>query len=346
MTQKEQPVGVITLATLFDRGYASRGLVMIESAQLKTNDRIEVLALDPDVPNLLSFPELCGSRAKLRLEPWGDFYRTNQPLRSALENRSRAEAIFTTGPSYLMSLISQVPEGCWLVYADADIEFHSSLESYLRRFSESSVVIAPHRHYPWNRKRLAKYGEFNVGVIAFRNDVDGRKVLSKWAKSCLEWCSDQPFEGKYADQKYLELFHEWSPKVSVDLNEGANVAPWNSSLSRISGSVGNVRIGDRQIDYVHFQGLKRSPERWHLGHLQYMSLAGPKLKSMLYLPYLAKLETAQERLGYDSRQSSVRSSIGLVARALQNLGRLASFVLGQTVSVTTIRRYLAENSTK
>lgn len=343
MTQKEQIERCITLATLFDRGYAPRGLVMIESAQLHANDRIEVLALDSHVPSLLSLLNLGEGRAKLRLEHLEDFYRTNELLRSAIENRSRAEAIFTSGPSYLMSLIHQVPEGSWLVYADADIEFHSSLESYLKRFSGFSVVIAPHRHYLWNRLRLAKYGKYNVGVIAFRNDVDGRKVLSNWAQACLEWCSDQPFEGKYADQKYLELFHEWSPKVAVDRHVGANVAPWNSALSKVTGSIGNVHIGGEPIDYVHFQGLKRSPKRWHLGHLQYLSLAGPKLRRVLYLPYLAKLETAQLRLGYDFRQASARPSAGLVAKTLQCLGRLASFAMGQTVSINTIRRYLEQN---
>ena len=187
MPQKEQIEGPITLATLFDRGYAPRGLVMIDSAQLRATDRIEVLALDSHVPNLLSLLGLGDGRAELGIEQWEVIYRTNELLRSAVANRSRAEAIFTTGPSYLMSLIHQIPEGSWLVYADADIEFHSSLESYLKRFSGFSVVLAPHRHYLWNRLRLAKYGEYNVGVIAFRNDVDGRKVLSNWAQACLEW---------------------------------------------------------------------------------------------------------------------------------------------------------------
>lgn len=313
---------------------------MIESAKLGTRDHVQLLALDSRVVELGTFQK------STQITTMSHLLESVTSLENAVRYRNKAETIFTIGPSFIQSVMDGSPEGAWVVYADADIEFHKPLSMYLATFPNSSVVIAPHRHYWWNRRRLAKFGEFNVGVVAFRNDIEGRLVLSNWAQACLDWCLDQPINGKYADQKYLEDFSHWSDKVVVDSNLGTNLAPWNASYLGIRGEPGNLFVGGARITYFHHQGLRRTSKRWHLGHLPYLAAAGPSLKSKVYLPYLAKLEEAQKRLGLEAAQSSVRPSSRFVARALQDLGRIASFVLGQTISIKKIGRYAAKNTLK
>lgn len=83
-------------------------------------------------------------------------------------------------------------------------------------------------------KKLAKYGEFNVGLVAFRNNKEGLAALQYWADSCLEWCSDIPEDGKYADQKYLENFSKVANGVVIDDRKGVNLAPWNLGFSKLT----------------------------------------------------------------------------------------------------------------
>jgi hypothetical protein len=122
----------------------------------------------------------------------------------------------------------------WIVYADADLYFIRSLESYLGDFEDANAVLALHRHFAWNKKRLAMYGEFNVGLAAFRNNKEGLAALQYWADSCLEWCSDIPEDGKYADQKYLENFSKVGNGVAIDDRRGVNLAPWNLGFSKLT----------------------------------------------------------------------------------------------------------------
>lgn len=329
------------LATLFDRGYASRASVMLASSQVRLPGSLNVLALDNFVSRL---PPL---DCRISITTKNELYLYQPGLLEALVGRSEAEAIFTMGPTYLSYLLNSIPDKEWLVYADADLEFHAPLSDCMHGIPEgTSVLIAPHRHYWWNRKRLAKFGEFNVGLVAFRNDPQGRLVLKTWAEACLEWCRDRPEDGKYADQKYLESFSSWSAGVSVDGRVGSNLAPWNASHKRIRREKDGVTVNGERLLYFHMQGLRRKTSGWQLGHLQYLSLAGRRLKREVYLPYLAKLEAASESLGEGWVSTSARSSGRLVARMAQRILGGLQLVLGQTISIKRIERFLESNPSK
>jgi hypothetical protein len=329
------------LATLFDRGYAGRGVVMIETASVHHESSVNVLALDHFVSRI----KVPGR--ELTVMTKSELFLRFPLLPGTLIGKSESEAIFTIGPTFLMHTMSLIPENDWLVYADADLDFHAPLSECLGNLAPStSVLIAPHRHYLWNRKRLAKFGEFNVGLVAFRNDAQGRLVLKKWAEACLEWCRDYPEDGKYADQKYLESFSSWSNAVAVDTRLGADLAPWNASFKKIRKAEGVVTVNGEKLLYFHMQGLKRRSSSWHLGHLQYLSLAGRNLVNQVYLPYLAKLESVATSLGEGATPSSARSSRGTLARFVHSAFGILQVVLGQTVSLERIERFVESNPTK
>lgn len=47
-----------------------------------------------------------------------------------------------------------------------------------------------------------EYIVFNLFI--FRNNQQGRKVLTWWRKACLEWCYNRFEDGRFGDQKYLD----------------------------------------------------------------------------------------------------------------------------------------------
>ena len=312
--------------SITDSNYLSRCATMIESAKIQS--KVSVLGLDDGVQALkMRFVEST-------VENWGGFLDRNYSLARAVVGRTKAEQIFTAGPSFLLDQAESVAEQGWLVYCDADLFFFQGLEDYLNSFDEANVVLAAHRHFFWNSRRLAKYGVFNVGLVAFRKNEEGLRALRFWADSCLEWCYDMAEDGKYADQKYLERFSSVASGVYVDNSLGANLAPWNSYLRRISvAESGEIVVqGDRLI-YFHAQGLKQKKGRWILGHLNYLSLAGPRIIKLVYRPYLEELEEWAQKKGFEGFGTS-RASTTLLGRFASSVTFALSLLMGQTIKIS------------
>ena len=317
------------LVAISDSNYVSRCAVMIESAGA---DRFTtVLAVDEGVEGLQTqFLEIQIVRLRSFLSEYPD-------AKVQIARRSTSEQIFSIGPSILLNVSESVANDGWLVYADSDLYFFEPLQTYLESLPQCNVVITPHRHYFWNRSRLAKYGKFNVGLVAFRNNEEGLRALRFWAESCLEWCYDRPEDGKYADQKYLERFSSISSGVYVDNSLGANLAPWNSFLKRISLSKsGEILVRRDKLVYFHAQGLKQKNGRWILGHLNYFSFAGPRLKKLVYRPYLEKLEEWAKKPGFEGFGTS-RAPTTLLGKFAASVMYALSLLTGQTIKVLNRR---------
>jgi hypothetical protein len=318
------------IVVVSDSNYTSRAAALIRSAGIE--NQVNILALDNGVLAIREhFP-----RAEVTI--WEEFLSRTPALRAAIDARSKAEQIFSSGPSFLQEQVESVVEGGWLIYCDADIIFYEKLESYFQSLPDCSVVITPHRHYIWNRRRLAKYGEFNVGLVAFKNDADGRKALEFWARSCIDWCLDSAVDGKYADQKYLEEFPSVSRRTYVENSPGANLAPWNAMFRKIVlGPSGEILVDGHRLTYFHAQGLQRRVYSWRLGHLNYLALASQRIKKIIYLPYIRELEEWSNKTGMGGF-GSARSKPSFVARAKEALVGGLSVILGQTINASNSRK--------
>lgn len=323
----KRPMAVIAIS---DSNYASRCATLIESASIQ--DFTTVLALDSGVFALEKH------FTNLKVTKFDEFLSDHSEIASRIQGRSFAEKIFSVGPSFLLLQAHNVVKNGWLIYADSDLFFFQPLWEYLQELPSCNVVIAPHRHYFWNQQRLAKYGEFNVGLVAFKNNVEGLRALRYWADSCLNWCFDKAEDGKYADQKYLEDFASVASGVYVEKSGGANLAPWNSDLSRISvDNKGNIFVNKERLVYFHAQGIKHVNGRWVLGHINYLSFASRQLKKLIYAAYFRKLETWSKRLRTGSF-GSARVPSKLFVRLKNWLIISLSLVCGQTVKLEMQRK--------
>jgi len=266
------------------------------------------------------------------------FLKSHELIAEITASRSWTEQIFSVGPSFLLSQMPSLSPDEWLVYADADLYFFRPLEEYLVRFDEANVIIAPHRHFAWNQKRLAKYGKFNVGLVAFRNNNEGLAALKYWADSCLDWCFDVPADGKYADQKYLENFSMVANGVVVDSRQGANLAPWNLGYSKLALDANDqLTIDGETVYYFHAQGIRRIKSAWILGHLPYLSLASRSAKKLIYKPYLAGL-LRWEEVNPAGVSASSRHSRFQTGSVMLSFIRALQFLLGQVISDSQLRR--------
>lgn len=293
LTPQNENFPKMAVIAISDSNYASRCAALIESAFIQ--DCTTILALDSGVFRLKKHFE------NLNVKKFEEFLANNPEISKSIKGRSLVEKVFSVGPSFLLSHADGVAENGWLVYADSDLVFFRSLQEYLAQLPSCNVVIAPHRHYFWNKKRLAKYGEFNVGLVAFKNNEEGLRALRFWADSCLDWCFDRAEHGKYADQKYLEDFARVASGVYAESSFGANLAPWNSDRQRIKiMKSGEIYINQDKLSYFHVQGVKLINGRWVLGHLNYLSLASRRLIKNIYTPYFRKLESWSEKLGIAS----------------------------------------------
>lgn len=338
----EQRDHALVFTSYCDVNYFPRFAALAQSVQkFETDSRFYLLCLDPETFDL-AHQLISRGVTPLRLEDLEDVF---PELLNVKRERTFMEYVFTLTP-YLMKFTSlKSGEGDLVFYLDADLWFFSDPKTVTNELNDFEVGIIPHA-YPENLANgLKKYGTFNVGLVAVRNSDVGRSCLSWWASQCLEWCGDEPVDGKYADQGYLDQFPNLFDGVKVLENRGFNLAPWNTMGQVIlTDSDGRVTLGDQTpLTFFHFHGLKRFGKWMVTSQLNYRSPATKSLIEFVYKPYLRALQTAEKELENTKSgrptQKLVRGK-GVRKWARNLLGKLlmiASVLTGNAVDMSRLK---------
>ena len=145
-----------------------------------------------------------------------------------------------------------------MLYLDADVFVFADLESIYKEFNGYSIGVCSHRHNRIVKKISNHYGEFNVGVNLFRNDVVGEKCISNWKKECDDWYPSKPNYPLtyFSDQIFLD---DW-PKKYKDYfleikNIGVNVAPWNAINYSFKKLNNKIYVNNKPLIIYHFSSL-------------------------------------------------------------------------------------------
>lgn len=233
------------------------------------------------------------------------FEQGDAPLAAAKASRSRAEYFFTCSPSWLLYVLRTYPEIDLLTYLDADLFFFSSPRGVLDEMGCASIFMVPHR-FPERMQHLAKYGKYNVGLLAFRRDPNGLACLEWWRERCLEWCHDRVEAERYADQKYLDQWPGRFQGVCVSRNPGANLAPHHVELRTITRRAGRVLADGHPVVYYHFEGYKQETAALIDSGLTFAGYKLPRhVVRWLHVPYVNDLLAGRRclaRHGLDVRQ--------------------------------------------
>jgi len=112
-----------------------------------------------------------------------------------------------------------------IMYIDSDIYFYQDIKLVYDEIGNKSVGIIRHRH----NTSLSPDGEYNVGIIYFKNDEAAIECLRWWNDAVL--LGTTPELSTCGDQKYLEGFlPRFGDAVCVIDETIAHGAPWNFRL--------------------------------------------------------------------------------------------------------------------
>lgn len=284
----------VTFCTYFDSRYLSRGLVLYESLRRHAPwARLHALCMDDRAHEVLKRHSL-PSVSPIRL---ADFEDGDTALLAAKRDRTRIEYFFTCTPSLPLYVLRKNPEIECVIYVDADCYFFSSPETIVEEMGAGSIYLVGHR-YPESFHAAEEFGRYNVGILGFRNDREGLRCLQTWRSQCNAWCYDRRENGKFADQKYLDVWPEQFCGVVISRHPGVNLAPWNKANHTLHTEHGTPHVDGRPVVCYHFHGVRFYP----FGIIEPQAIDyGAALSStwlrLIYDPYLKLLAQTSRRLG-------------------------------------------------
>jgi hypothetical protein len=239
--------------TYFDRRYIARAVTLVHSLRKYHPDRFHLFAvcLDDVALNVMRGLAIPG----VELITLAEIERGDDSLVAVKPGRSQVEYYWTCTPTILLRILERNPSIDVLTYTDADLYFYGSAIPLIHEMADKAALIHEHRfseHIPYLR-----FGRFNVGLLCFRNDDRGKKVLADWRSDCLSWCYERQEDGKFGDQAYLDNWEERYPYICITKNIGAGMAPWNQDQYRVRDHLGQVYINGQPLIFYHFQGLRQ-----------------------------------------------------------------------------------------
>ena len=317
---------MIHFCTLFDSYYLDKGLVLYKSLESVSDDFVLYIFCFDD----RCFEILNNMKLKHAVILHNSVLEDEELLKIKSQ-RSKAEYSWTCTPITIeYVLIHYNVDGC--TYIDSDMYFFSDPQVLFDEIDENvgDVCIVGHRFNDdeLGRSLEKRNGKYCVEFNYFRNNDNGRHVLTWWKERCLEWCFDIPEEDRMGDQKYLNKFPILFKNVHELENKGAGVAPWNLKQYTLLAKEPKISLSYRgqAIDLVfyHYQNIRYMPGRL----VNIKSLTDDKpIKYAIYVPYLKEIEKTRcflkERYGLTFDPSKlVRSSnkiLGFLQRHFASL---------------------------
>ena len=276
--------------TLFDRNYLFRGLALHESLERHVHDfTLYILCMDDTVHHVLQRMQL----AQVELIALADF--EDDELLRAKATRSHVEYCWTCTPSLPLYLLDRVPGITTATYLDADLYFFADPAPVFTEMESSSVGVVGHR-YSHDLEYLAEdYGIYNVEFMVFRNDERARDCLVWWRERCNEWCYGRVEDGKYGDQKYLDVWPERFEGVVVLETEGAGLAPWNLRRYNVTRTHGRIGVNGQPLIFFHYHSFTIGSDGRNYRPCLWVYGAEGREYRFLFRPYWAAVKRAMRR---------------------------------------------------
>ena len=275
------------VCTYFDHNYLARGLALLESLFLHNPDfTVVVLCIDEITERTMreKFPSI----HLIDLES----YKAETNIE---ENRfkNKKEFLFSVTPNLCLMALRLYPDVETLLYLDADVYIYGNLDSIYDELGQYSIGVCSHRHGRIIKLLTKDYGEYNVGVNLFKNNLIGRNCLEHWKAQCDEW--HPQLEGYpltfFSDQIFLNSWPTHFKGVFTEIrNIGVNVAPWNARTFPFKMKNGKFFIKDQPLLIYHFSSLSKvGVSRWDVNTEMAFFYLNSALES-LYCSYIRHLE--------------------------------------------------------
>jgi hypothetical protein len=285
----------VIFCTLFNAGYLLQGIALYRSleATARRSFVLYVLCMDDLSADALLYLALPNIRI-IRLASF-----ETPSLKAARGNRSFAEYCWTCAAPLIMHVQDLSSPDVVVAYVDADIRFFSDPQAIFDELGQASIFIHEHNFAPAFRSLQSKAGRFNVGLVAVRNNTEGRECLDRWHRQSLVECVMDVAAGRCGDQNYLDEWPQRYPGLVISENPGVGLAPWNVTKYELRTTGGDLTINGVPAVFFHFHSLRQWRPRLGLRAVlmaQRPYPLPPHVVRTIYAPYVAELRRAMSEL--------------------------------------------------
>jgi hypothetical protein len=302
--------------TLFNWLYLPQGIVLYHSIARTVRGgefTLFVLCMDDFTLNALRALGL----PNLRPVPLSEI--ETDALRAVRENRTIGEFCWTCTTPLLRHVIGQQPGDAVVSYVDADLRFFSDPSVMLAEMANGSIYVHEHDFAPEHAELKMVAGRFNVGLVSFRNNEEGRACLEKWAAQCLNECRIDPAVGLCGDQGYMDEWPELYRGLVISTNPGVGLAPWNISKYKLARDRNAVTVDRRPVVFYHYHSLRMMRPR--LGFKAIATAAGnyhfnAETIRSIYAPYAREIWRASREL--DRKNFQIADAVPTIPRIYEN----------------------------
>jgi len=186
----------------------------------------------------------------------------NDPAISTLtDTRELDEFCWTLKPIFIEYLLTKYKDFTSVTYIDADMYFWNDPGDIFDKHDYSILLSRGDLYQPGLSEKQVKtlqslMGDYNSGLLAFKNNSTGKACVKWWREQCLGNCVNIPKNGQFGDQKYLDFFKERFSDVGEIKTPGVNIGHWNNQKYNFHIKDGRIFINGHPLICYHFSGYR------------------------------------------------------------------------------------------
>ena len=171
---------------------------------------------------------------------------------------------------FALKQLLQLPDCGTVLYFDPDMVLFSRVDDILAAIGTGNLALTPHQTKPEqsleaildNEVASLKHGVFNLGFIGVRNTAEGRRFADWWSERTYHLCRADVEGGLFTDQKWMNFAPIFFDGVSIIKSSRHNVATWNLTTRRMTGSRADGFLVDGEpLGFYHFTGFDSGAHR-------------------------------------------------------------------------------------
>jgi len=186
----------------------------------------------------------------------------NESLLKIKKQRKLNEYCWTLKPIYIESLMSNYSSFKRVTYTDSDLFCWSDPSVIFLNQPHCSVLLSRHTLYlpslPLQEIKFRQelFGNYNSGLISFKNDEIGLASIRFWKQRCVKYCHEKGISKSFGDQTYLNYLPSLFPRVCDIITPGVNHGLWDFEMYKFHIQKDQVYVDDAKLIIYHFSGCR------------------------------------------------------------------------------------------
>jgi glycosyltransferase involved in cell wall biosynthesis/SAM-dependent methyltransferase len=233
-----------------------------------------------------------------------------------------------------------------VAYLDPDIQVFAPLDEIFERAARHDVVLTPHFTKPLPRDGLKPSeediliaGSYNLGFIALGDSETASALLDWWAERLEAHCLNEPDEGRFVDQRWIDLAPGLWPGIDVLRDTSFNIAYWNLATRKLEDDgEGGYRVDGQPLRFFHFSGFDPRHPTVLSKHQTRVNVAANPVLMRICAEYAAELLARgfEEAIGWPYGWAELPNGVELdraarrVYRDAVEIGAIAGSVFAET----------------